>query len=83
MAGCKRCELKEKKKEREKKRKEKEKRRKRMGIKIVFFFVFVFFYKSVRMFFHMRSGHFSNIYGKLYLDLADHIRFCLPSKLLW
>ena len=33
-----------------------------MGIKIVFFFVFVvFFYKSVRMFFHMRSGHFSNI----------------------
>ena len=40
-------------KRREKKRKKEEK----MGIKIVFFFL----YKSVRMFFHMRSGHFSNI----------------------
>ena len=45
-------------KRREKKRKKEEK----MGIKIVFFFFFFFFfYKSVRMFFHMRSGHFSNI----------------------
>ena len=49
-------------KRREKKRKKEEK----MGIKIVVF------YKSTRSFFHMRSGHFSNIklyrtVGKLYL----------------
>ena len=77
MAGCKRCSLnwgKGKGKKKRKKRKKEEK----MGFKIVFFFVF--FYKSERRFFHMRSGHFSNIYGKLYLDLVDHIRYCLPSK---
>ena len=60
-----------------KKEKRKGKRGGKMGIKIVFFF---FFYKSTRRFFHMRSGHFSNIYGKLYLDLVDHIGCCLQSK---
>ena len=59
MAGCKRCALKGGKGKVKKKRKEKKKRGK-MGIKIVCFFCFVF-YKSVRMFFHMRSGHFSNM----------------------
>ena len=63
MAGCKRCALnggggergKGKGKIREKKRKKVEK----MGIKM---FVFLcFFYKSTRRFFHMSSGHFSNI----------------------
>ena len=39
-----------------------------------------FFIKPRAGFFHMRSGHFSNIKGKLYLDLVDHIRFCLQSK---
>ena len=39
-------------KRREKKREKEEK----MGIKIV-----VVFFKSMRRFFHMRSGHFSNI----------------------
>ena len=59
MAGCKRCALKGggggkgKGKRREKKRKKEEK----MGIKIVC----CFFYKSTRRFFHMCSGHFSNI----------------------
>ena len=41
-------------KRREKKRKKEEK----IWIKIV---LFVCFYKSLRMFFHMLSGHFSNI----------------------
>ena len=41
-----------------KRREKKGKKEEKMGIKIVFFF---FFYKSVHMFFHMRSGHFSNI----------------------
>ena len=55
-----------------------------MGIKIVFFFLlFFFFYKPTCRFFHMRSGHFSNMSGKLYLDLVDHIRCCLRSKVLW
>ena len=40
----------------------------------------VFIYKSTRTFFHMRSGHFSNISGKLYLDLVDHIGYCLQSE---
>ena len=75
MAGCKRGKGKGK-----KKRKEKEKGGKKWGSKCFVFFCFVFFYKSSRRFFHMRSGHFSNIYGKLYLDLVDHIRFCLQSK---
>ena len=49
------------KREREKEEKRKEKRRKKNGDQNhLFFFCFVF-YKSVRMFFHMRSGHFSNI----------------------
>ena len=62
MAGCKRCALKGEKREREKEEKRKGKRRKKWGSKSFFFcFVFCFFYKSVRMFFHMRSGHFSNI----------------------
>ena len=30
------------------------------GVQIRFFFIFIF-YKSTRRFFHMRSGHFSNI----------------------
>ena len=51
MAGCKRCALKGGGGEREK---ENEK----MGFKIVFF---IYIYISVRMFFHMRNGHFSNI----------------------
>ena len=58
MAGCKRCALKGVKREREKEEKRKGKRRKKWGSKS--FFVGVF-YKSVRMFFHMRSGHFSNL----------------------
>ena len=60
MAGCKRCALKGEKREREKEEKRKGKRRKKWGSKS-FFFLFCFLYKSVRMFFHMRSGHFSNI----------------------
>ena len=79
MAGCKRCVLKGGNREKEKEEKRKGKRRKKWGSKSVFFFCF-FLYKSVRMFFHMRSGHFSNILGKLYLDLVNHIRFCLRSK---
>ena len=53
MAGSKRCTLKGGKREREKEEKRKGGRN---GDQNVFFF-----YKSVRMFFHMRSGHFSNI----------------------
>ena len=60
MAGCKRCALKGGKREGGKEEKRKGKRRKKWGSKSFFFFFF-FFYKSVRMFFHMRSGHFSNI----------------------
>ena len=52
MAGCKRCALKRKIREREKKRKEKEKGGKN-GDQNRF--------KSTRRFFHMPSGHFSNI----------------------
>ena len=58
MAGCKRCALKGKNGKGKKKRKEKEKGGKN-GDQNRFFFVF--FYKSTRRFFHMRSGHFSNI----------------------
>ena len=54
MAGCKRCALKGGKGKGKKKRKEKWKK---WGSKSFFFFFFL----SVRMFFHMRSGHFSNI----------------------
>ena len=63
MAGCKRCALKGGKREGEKgKGKEKEKGGKNGDQnRFFFFFFFFFFYKSVRMFFHMRSGHFSNI----------------------
>ena len=63
MAGCKRCVLKGGKRERVKEEKRKGNRRKKLGSKLfVFFFVFFFvFYKSTRRFFHMRSGHFSNI----------------------
>ena len=57
MAGCKRCALKGGK---GKRRGKKCKKEEKMGIKIVFFFFF-FFYKSTRRFFHMRSGHFSNV----------------------
>ena len=60
MAWCKRCALKGGKREGEKKRKEKEKGGKN-GDQNRFFFFFFFFFLSVRMFFHMRSGHFSNI----------------------
>ena len=59
MAGCKRCALKGGKREGGKKEKRKGKRRKKCRSKSVFFCCF--FYKSVRMFFHMRSRHFSNI----------------------
>ena len=55
MAGCKRCALKRAKRERVKEEKKKEKGG-RNGDQNHFFF-----YKSVCMFFHMRSGHFSNI----------------------
>ena len=58
MAGCKRCALKEGKREREKEEKRKGKRRKKWGSKSFFFF----FYKSTCSFFHMRSGHFSNMW---------------------
>ena len=58
MAGCKRCALKGGKRKAKKKRKEK--RKKKWGSKSFVFFVLFCFYKSVRMFFHMRSGHFSN-----------------------
>ena len=65
----------------EREREKEEKREEKIRIKIVFFFFFFFFffiyiyiYKSVRMFFHMRSGHFSNMLEKLFLDLVDHIR---------
>ena len=71
MAWCKRCALKRQKGEKEKKKREKKRKKGKMGI---------VFSKSVRMFFfHMRCGHFSNIYRKLYLDLVDHIRYCLRS----
>ena len=56
MAGCKKMRAEEGKKGKGKRREKKRKKEEKMGIKIVFFF-----YKSVRMFFHMRSGHFSNI----------------------
>ena len=60
MAGCKRSALKG-----GKRKGAKEEKRKGKGGKNWdqnrFFFLFFFFYKSVRMFFHMRSGHFSNI----------------------
>ena len=59
MAGCKRCALKGGKGKVKKKRKEKKKGGKN-GNQNRLFFCFVF-YKSVRMFFHMRSGHFSNM----------------------
>ena len=59
MAVCKRCALKGGKRERRKKRKEKVKGGKN-GDQSRFFFFF-FLCKSVRMFFHMRSGHFSNV----------------------
>ena len=59
IAGCKRCALKGEKREKEKKkRKEKEKGGKNWDQNLFFSF---FFYKSMSMFFHMRSGHFSNI----------------------
>ena len=71
MTGCKRCAVKGRK--REKEREENTKKEGKMGIKII--------YKSLRMFFfHMRSGHFSNKEGKVYLDLEDHVRYCLRSK---
>ena len=79
MAGCKRCALKRGKNKGKKKGKEKEKGGKNGDQNRLFFFFF-FFYKSVRMFFHMRSGHFSNMQGKLYLDLVNHICYCLRSK---
>ena len=60
MAGCKRCALKGGGREREKEEKRKEKRKKNGDQNRLCFFV-LFFYKSVRMFFHMRSGHFSNM----------------------
>ena len=60
MAGCKRCALKGGGGGEGKRRETKRKREEKMGIKIVFFCVC--FFKSMRMFFfHMRSGHFSNI----------------------
>ena len=78
MTGCKRCALKGRKGER--KKKNKRKKEEKMGIKIFFFFL-SFLYKSVRMFYHMRSGYFSNVKRKLYLDLEDHIRYYLRSKI--
>ena len=60
MAGCKRCALKGGKGKVKKKRKERKKGGKNGNQNRLFFFCFVF-YKSVRMFFHMRSGHFSNM----------------------
>ena len=62
------------KREREKEEKEKEKGGKNGDQNR--FFVCFFFFKSTRRFYHMRSGRFSNILGKLYLDLVDHIRYC-------
>ena len=56
MAGCERCALKGKKGKGKKKRKEKKKGGKNGDQNVC-----LFFYKSMRMFFHMRSGHFSNI----------------------
>ena len=53
MAGCKRCALKGGKWKAKKKRKETKKEKNGDQNRL-------FFYKSVRMFFHMRSGHFSN-----------------------
>ena len=70
MAGCKRCALKGEKRGREKDKKRKEKRRKNGDQNR-------FFISPCACFFHMRSGHFSNICGKLYLDLEDHIRYFL------
>ena len=62
MAGCKRCAPKGGNREREKEEKRKGKRGKKWESKSFFFFVFVFFFfKSTRRFFHMRSGHFSNV----------------------
>ena len=60
MAGCKRCSLKWGKGEGKKKRKEKIKGGK-MGFKLLFFFIIIFFISPRAGFFHMRSGHFSNI----------------------
>ena len=55
MAGCKKMRAEEGKKGKGKRREKKRKKEEKMGIKIVFF------YKFVCIFFHMRSGHFSNI----------------------
>ena len=58
LGGCKRCALKGG--EGKKKRKEKEKGGKKGDQNRLFVFLFCF-YKSTRRFFHMRSGHFSNV----------------------
>ena len=60
MAGCKRCAPKGGNREREKEEKRKGKRGNKWESKS-FFFCFCFFFKSTRRFFHMRSGHFSNV----------------------
>ena len=52
MAVCKRCALKGGGGREGKKKRKKRKKEKKWGS---------FFYKSVRMFYHRRSGHFSNI----------------------
>ena len=53
---------KEEKRERGKEEKENEKGRKNGGLKL-----FLLFYKSMRRFFHMRSGHIVDPKRKLYL----------------
>ena len=57
MAGCERCALKRRIREREKKKEKRKGKRGKNGDQNRFFF----FYKSTRRFFHMRSGHLSNI----------------------
>ena len=60
MAGGKRCALKGGGEGKGKRREKKRKKEKNGDQNRLCFFCFVF-YKSVRMFFHMRSGHFSNM----------------------
>ena len=76
MAGCKRCALKRGKREREKEEKRKDKRRKKCGSKSFFF------YKSTRMFFHMRSGHFFKYIRKTVSRLSRSYPLLFAIKIL-
>ena len=64
-------------KRREKKRKKEEK----MGIK--FFFYLFFLSVHAQVFSYAQWSFFKYIRKTVFLDLADHIRFCLRSSFSW